>query len=316
MTTDELTRAGKAIHTDAYGPREFQSTYFALRVGLILSSLMVLLAPLSVGIIDGNLPPSISDSWYYDSRSIFVVGLATGASLLIVVRGDTQTEQTLLNLAGGLGLIVAGAACWPKDEHGAPLPVYDPEVAKLNEYAIAAILIICAATWVVSRFLPREIVGTGWTTVPWASWVLQALFPGAVVLGAVLFWNDQTWLAEHAHGPSAVTMFLLLAVVAFLRTSWGLRVLEWINDRPADNSLSAERYDNPAAAPEQPLRFDQIYAGVAIAMFAIVALATILILTEASPGWVLGVEFALLMLFGVFWGAQTVEAWKTRRQLT
>lgn len=293
--------------TESYGNREFRSTYFALRVGLIVAALIVLMAPASAWVFDGDRPPSISDSWYTDARMIFVIGLAAAGCLLAVVRGDTLVEQALLNIAGGLALVVAAAACWPKDASGESLKVYPADAERMNEYAIGALLVTAVMVGLATIWLPKELVGTGWNASGWWKILMEAAYPVVLVAGIAYFLLDRKQFAEHAHGPAAVSMFILLGLVALLRTSWGVGLLTRIGDTPVDDSVSATRLGTER--PAHLRRFDTIYAGVAFGMFAVVALAVALACSHAEPGWILGVEVALLVLFMVFWGAQTREGW-------
>ncbi|RYC03322.1 hypothetical protein [Nocardioides zhouii] len=291
-----------------YDEREYKATYFALRVGLIFSSVLVLLAPLSVRMFDGSAPPSISDSWYTDARMIFVLGLAAAGSLLIVVRGDTQSEQTLLNVAGGLGLIVAGAACWPKDDNGKSLEKYDPDVARLNMYAIGALLVVLLAVWILGTVIQRVLVKPRWNTRDPYKWILNAIAPLLLVGGLIGFLRFRTPLAEHAHGPAAVSLFVLLGCVALLRTGPGVRFLNGIEDTPVDNSLTAMRnFDGETG--KRAGKFDRVYTLVAIGMFVVVAAAAALGKSDVRPLLILIMEALLLVLFVLFWSTQTIEAW-------
>jgi hypothetical protein len=298
---------------EQYDAREFTSTYFALRVGLIASCVLVLMAPALAWIFQGDRPPSISDSWYTDARTVFVLGLATSSALLIVVRGDTLSEQTLLNVAGWLGLVVAGAACWPKDRAGVPLPSYDPAVVELNKYAIAALLTVATLVWLIAAFvLPEDLVGAGWHASTTIVRCVAAAYPILLGVGWVAFLWDPAGVAEHVHDPFAIVMFVLLGCVALLRTSWGLSVLDLIGDTPVDGSVSELRALTGISPAASTVTYDRIYAGVAVSMIAVVVAAVFLVKSAAGPGWVLGVETALLLLFAVFWGVQTREAWTQR----
>lgn len=300
------------MRTERYDVREFRGTYFALRIGLILAALVVVLAPLSVWVADGTMPPSISDSWYTDAQMVFVLGLAAAGGLLLVVRGDTLTEQTFLNMAGGLGLIVAGAACWPKDDNGKSLKKYDPDVATLNEYAIGVLLLIgflAVACWIIlARFVDRTI-GADWHVQGLTRLALRALPVGTLAVLAILFFCARDDLVRHVHLPAAGLMFALLGLVALLRTSRGVRLLEHLGDTPVDAPLSAKRSESAQESGLELARFDSIYATVAGGLLIVVAIALALIANKAEPGWVLAVEFALLALFAIFWLAQTWEAW-------
>lgn len=300
--------------TERYDSREFESTFFALRIGLVFGALLVISAPVSVRLFDGKFPPSISDSWYSDARMIFVLGLAASAGLLLVVRGDTLTEQTFLNVAGGLGLVVAGAACWPKDASGEPLRNYDPQVAQLNQYAIGAVLAFGLLVSLTSLFLPRKLVGTGWDAKPKAQKFLNAVPLAVLLCGVGLFASDRRDFAERVHGPASIAMFVLLGFVALLRTRFGLWLLQRIGDTPVDESLSTLRPTGAAEAETRVKRFDWIYGVVGVLMIVVVILAGIMITNQAEPGWVLRVEIALLLLFGIFWSTQTVEGWLLNKE--
>lgn len=298
-------------------PREFRATYFALRNGLVLCSAFVLAAPVSLLVLTHHLPPSISDSWYTPARAIFVLGLAAASVLLVVVSGDTLTEQTLLNVAGGLGLVVAGAADWPKDERGSHLPAFPPDVARENAYTLGALLVVGILSLVLVRLgvFGRRRPEDDWKVHGTPRLVLRLVYPTLFLLGAVGFFWDRTGLAEHVHVPAAVLMFLLLAGIAWLRTRWGLAALARIGDRPVDRSLG-ERREIPEGGELDSLarRYDGIYAALSAAMVATLLVAGVLALVAGTTRWVLWVELALLVLFAAFWQVQTHEASSERRE--
>jgi hypothetical protein len=295
-------------------PREFESTYFALRIGLLFSALLVMMAPAAVLIMEGKLPPSISDSWYTSASTVFVIGLASASMLLMVVRGDTFTEQTLLNVAGGLGMLVAGAACWPKGARGEPLPSYDPAVVESSEYAIVALVVVVALVRTIAIWLPEDLVGAGWHIRRLPKLVLRSFYPILILAIATMLLINAEWLATHIHGPSAVAMFALLGVIALLRTSLGLELLNRIGDTPVDESLSALHEGDSSTLSTPTKVFDTAYKFIAIAMGVVVLAAVVMHSLNAEPGLVLFVEAMLLVLFGLFWGLQTVEAWVERRR--
>lgn len=295
---------------------EFRSTYFALRLGLVLSAVLVLLAPLAARVFDGSWPPTISDAWYTDARTVFVLGLAAAASLLLVVRGDTLTEQTLLNVAGGLGLLVAGAACWPKDDSGEMLASFDPAVARLNVYAVGALLVLAVVARVAGLLLPAGMLGDGWHVSGAARTALRSVAPVLVAALVVVFLIDRTWLATHIHEPAAVVMFFLLGCVVLLRTTPGLRLLGRIGDTPADDTVSSSHLGEARRSDTPMTRLDVVYAAVAAGMIVVVVIAALLLVAGAAPGWILVVEALLLVLFGTFWALQTWEAWQSAHDPT
>lgn len=296
-----------------YDSREFESTYFALRLGMMFAAVLVMIAPVAVWITQRTVPPSISDSWYTSAGIVFVLGLGGASVLLLVVRGDTLTEQTLLNVAGGLGLVVAAAACWPKDENGERLPAYDPAVVQSSQHSVGALVVLAALVWTVARVLPGDLVGAGWHIHRGPKLFLQSLYPILILTVAALMMVNAEWLVSHIHGPAAVAMFALLGAVSLLRTSAGLKLLKRIGDTPVDDSLSDSHQENSGTRSDQTKRFDAAYTSIACLMIGVVIAAVMLHLTDAPPGWVLAIEAMLLVLFGIFWGLQTAEAWAERR---
>ncbi|AWB92110.1 hypothetical protein [Aeromicrobium chenweiae] len=294
--------------------REFTATFFALRVGLVFAALLVMLAPALVLIVQGELLPTISDSWWTDARTVFVVGASAASCLLVVVRGDTLTEQTLLNLAGALGFIVASVACVPRAENGRPVAVYDPDVAQLNTFALGGLLIIGFLVWAVAARLPVEMRSWSWHVDGWPRRILTGALPAFLAVGAVAFVVARDALATRAHSPAAVAMFALLGLVAMLRTSRGVHFLQRIGDAPVERSLTSVRLDPGPDTAASLKRFDTLYTAVAVAMLAVDVIAVVLFLAVEKPGWLLFVEAALLILFMIFWAAQTREAWLELRR--
>lgn len=291
--------------TRAVEDREFTATYFALRIGLVAATVLVLLAPVAALIADGALPPSISDAFYTPARGVFVLGLAAGAALLVVIRGDTLTEQTLLNVAGVLGLVVAGVATVPKDRRGEPLP-YDPEVAAQGVTVLGALLLIAGGVWAAGHLLPQELRGE-WRVRGIYRLLLRALYPSLVVVALVGLLVARETLAERAHGPAAVLMFVLLGLVALLRTERGTALLERCGDDPVDASLTCRR--RRRAPGRRQAGYDRAYAVIGTGLVIVVILAGVLIASGSGPGTVLVVEVLLLALFMAFWIVQTREAW-------
>ncbi|WP_110181107.1 hypothetical protein [Nocardioides solisilvae] len=288
-----------------------RATYFSLRIGLVACTVLVLLAPLAVRVADGAWPPTISDTWYTDARTLFVLAVAAAACLLLAVRGDTLTEQTLLNVAGGLGMLVAAAACWPKDSSGEHLPAHDPAVVRLNAYAVGALLAVGLLLWVVSVVLLPRAGGDvdDWRCPRRFRRVLRGAPAVLLVALLVAFAMAPGWVSRHVHEPAAVAMFVLLGGVALLRTTLGLRLLERLGDVPAEQSPAGAHLRRAPAAGRRMTGLDAVYGALALGMVAVVALAAVLLLVEAPVGWVLLVEALLLVLFATFWAVQTWEVW-------
>jgi hypothetical protein len=297
---------------------EVRGTYFGLRAGLVACSLLVLAAPVSQAVFGDGWPPSISDSFYTESGGMFVIGLVAASAMLLVIRADTLTETTLLHVAGGLGLVVAGVATTPERPDGSDLP-YPAWLADTNEYTLWALLVVGLAASVVSFWYPKEI--RTWNADPRTTRTLLGLPVALLLAGLVVLVTVPDTVAEKAHTPSAVAMFALLGAVALLRTTFGLDLLEKLGDHPVDDTPLANRRKRSIAAraanPSTGMsRFDIAYAAVAciIAVTIVAALGVLSVhwttAAELPNHWVAWVEFILLLTFDGFWVAQTMEAWQ------
>jgi hypothetical protein len=303
---------------EAVDTPQLRGTYFGLRAGLVACSLLVLAAPVSQAVFGDGWPPSISDSFYTRSGGMFVIGLVAASAMLLVIRADTLSETTLLHVAGGLGLVVAGVATTPQGPDGSERR-YPAWLADTNEYTLWALLVVGLAASVGSFWYPKEI--RTWNAEPRTARVLLALPSALLLAGLVVLVAAPEAVAEKAHTPAAVAMFALLGTVATLRTTFGVDLLEKLGDYPlADTPLANRRARSVAARAADPSarmnRFDIAYAAVACIMAAtIVAALGVLsvhwtIAAELPDHWVSWVEFILLITFDGFWVAQTVEAWQ------
>lgn len=308
---DGIPPATGSIGPAEYDCREFRSTYFTLRLGLILAATLVFIAPIAAWVADKELPPSISDSWYTSAQAPFVIGLAAAACLLLVVRGDTLTEQTALNVSGWLGLFVAGVACRPNGD-------YAEDVIRSNEVAIASLLVLTAVILAARWRMPTEMFGDGWSAPTSGVIACRLALPLLAIVVAVSLVSAPEFLATHMHMPAAWTMFVLLACVAFLRTTWGLRILRRLGDNPVDNSLGQVRglagNRDASAGAARNVRFDRLYTLIGSSMLG--APLVVFAVSFSSPRWMLWVEYALLGVFGMFWAVQTREAWVHRVDVT
>ncbi|MCH1865490.1 hypothetical protein [Nocardioides sp. CFH 31398] len=305
--------------------KEHRATYYLLRIAVIAAGSLVMSAPLLSRIGDGILPPSISDSWYYDGQIAFVMGMAAAGCLLAIIRGNTASEQSLLNLAGGCALVVGAAACWPKTAAGDPLgpDAYPEEVQTANTINLVALIVLVIAAAVVAARVPADLINAGRahrTEDPPAQGgaggarvilrVIELLCP--LVVGGAIVWFilDTETVARRAHGSAAVLLFLCLGVVAFLRTPPGISVLRWLDDVPVGDSVVPSSSDFSLANGRRwPRIFSAIYSVVAVGMLTVVGFAFVMFQLGAVSEWIIEIEFALLSLFLVFWVAQTRDAW-------
>jgi hypothetical protein len=330
MTQRQAEDAGQAAVTPetADGP-ELRGTYFAVRIALVVSALMVMAAPAAQWAFGQThtWPQSISDSFYTTSKLIFVIGLGAASMLLLVVRADQFIEHTLLKVGGMFGLVVSAVACVAKDGQGDAV-AYDQGLATQNRFTLGALLILGTATWLFSLTpwfpadttdrlapanigTPRNRLRERWNVDYASTWTIFLTFvPAMLAVGWLLFSiDDAHWLTRESHLPAAIGLFGALAGVATCRTKVGLWLMDKAGDHPVDDTLNFRVLNREG---RRGRAFDLIYAAVAILILLTIGyvVARMLQGDSAPKGWLLAPEFVLLTLFGLFWGTQTIEALK------
>lgn len=224
---------------------------------------------------------SISAYYYTPVRAVLVGALLVAGVSLVVVRGSTDWEDALLNVAGVLAPIVAfvPTAPSPLSCASATFDVADRGAAEaFIENNVVAYVLGGAVAIVVTVVVARR--GRRGPEIDAPAGLGLAL-AATLLAGGVLWYGAfrQSFL-EHAHGAAAVAMFTLVFVVIVI------------------NALSAGG------------RYRKIYAATAIAM-AVAAIAAVAGQLVAGP-WrhqVLWLEVGELVPFAAFWAVQTVEHW-------
>jgi hypothetical protein len=232
----------------------------------------------------GCFQHSISAYYYTPVRGVFVGGLLGIAVCLIALRGNSDVEDALLNLAGGLAPVVAFV---PTPSAGrcssVPGTAHDPGPDVSNN--ITALLVLLAVALVLSAVL---LVREGGDR---AEWLL--LGGGALVwVGALLAFDlgRDTFLRK-AHYTAAVAMFACIVAVVWL------------------NALGFHRKQEAAGEnPRHPAT--NRYAAIAGLMLAGAGAMGV---WDWTVGWdhaVLFIEGWLIGLFAAFWLIQTEELWE------
>jgi cytochrome bd-type quinol oxidase subunit 2 len=260
-------------------------TYRYLRIAMIGA---VAVIAISIGIERSKVEcwqTSISAYYYTPVRAIFV-GAMLAVSLALIAYKGKGLEDTFLNFAGMLAPIVAVAPttdvglCWSTQPF--PLPVNDD--GSLAGWAAAnidnnvhALLFVGLIGLIVSTIVKIRKLGRG-TRI--------ALI---VTASALLFtwWLMETWddFNTRAHGYSALLLFifLILAIVANVVKHW------------------AERSEERSSA------WSWIYMTIAALM--VVGALTIWLSRYFEDHTVLVLEAYEIVLFALYWIAQTVENW-------
>jgi uncharacterized membrane protein len=257
-------------------------TYRYLRLGMV-----ALLAGLacSVAIEWWNtgrrcFQTSISAYYYTPAQGIFVATLLAIGVCMVVIKGNTNSDDILLNIGGMLAPVVAFVPTPSKGNcYSVPVNVGErgPNVAN----NMAALFLVGVIALVLTVAIGRKALKDSRNVVGVALAVLL------LAVAFYFFWKHRLFFLSHAHYAAANTMFVcIIAVVVWNAREYGKSGAgnsrhEWVN-----------RYGIIAAAMI-------VTAG---GMFA----------AKLAFTWdhaVLWIEGSLLLLFAVFWIFQTRELW-------
>jgi hypothetical protein len=258
--------------------------YVRLSMVALVVGLATAIAVERLKVDPGCFQHSISAYFYTPVRGMFVGGLLGIAVCLIAMRGNSDLEDALLNLAGGLAPVVAFV---PTPSAGrcssTPATVRDPAPDVSNN--ITTLLVLLALALVLSAVL--LVKDRGGRT----EWLL--LLGGAGVwVGALLVFDlGRDTFLHKAHYTAAVAMFACIVGVVVL------------------NSLDFHRKEEEAGKNPRPPATNR-YAVIAGLM---VAGAGAMGVWDWTVGWdhaVLFIEVWLISLFAAFWLIQTEELWE------
>lgn len=221
---------------------------------------------------------SISDYYYTPVRGFFVGATLALGLCLICLRGSTETEDVLLNLAGVLALVVAFV---PTEysfnaPHCTSVPtVFDDTSANVANNIFALLV-------VGSIVLPIVAVKITWRGATLPTLVSSIIASVLWATAAVVFLVARGSFVETAHFAAAVPMFICIAGAAI------------VNALDVNDAVKRKRY-----------------AWIAAVMFVLpLAIGAVGLLT----GWryrLIVVETVILSLFVVFWLVQTRDLWDT-----
>jgi hypothetical protein len=236
---------------------------------------------------------SISAYYYTPVRAIFVGGLMAIGLSLIVIKGSTAWEDSLLNFAGMFAPIVAlvptstAGSCWSIEPD--PPPIEGGELAPWvianidnNMKALIVVgllgLVVATALGLITAQLQAALKEGKWGTR------VGLIGAAMIVLGtwlAFAAWDD---FYTKAHSAAAIAMFVSLALVVAIN-AW-------------------KHWDDKGV-------YFWIYATIA-ALMVLVA-AVILAMKSDWEHAVLVLEATEIALFAAFWLVQTVEHWNGRQ---
>lgn len=268
-------------------------TYRYLR--LLLVALVLLLAVSVVLEIvaagGGCWRTSISSYYWTPVRGVFVGTLVAVGVCLIVLKGNTDLEDVLLNVAGALAPVVAFVPITdPHECQSTPWPpAADGRAEVVNN--VGALLVVAViglgAAWVLAR-------GEGRGRPTRAQRAGLAMGAALVAAGVLLFVAAPAFFARWGHYLAAVPLFLLLLAVMIV------------------NALSLARVSADRDGRDRPQRTDLANRYLALTVVTVVVVAALALVTWLGS-WQHGtfwVEVAVIAAFAVFWVVQTIELWQ------
>jgi hypothetical protein len=220
---------------------------------------------------------SISAYYYSPVRALFVAALVGIGICMICLRGSSQLEDVLLNLAGMFAPIVALVPT-PK-AGGCPVvahPAAGVGAAVANN--VAAFLVAGGGALLVAGALAAGRDG-GW--MPLIGWLAGVALWSIALL---VFLLARRPFVHDAHYAAALSMFLCLIAVT------------------VDNARGCRGHRGLRAARNP-------YVLIAAAMVA-AAVAAVVAAALGWQYWVIATEIALISLFAAFWITQTVDLWR------
>jgi hypothetical protein len=263
-------------------------TYRYLRIAMVLLVLMLAASVLREAAAVGFdcAQKSLSAYYYTPARGVFVGALVAIGACLVVIKGSTDVEDVLLNIAGMLMPVVAFVPT-PYEAACSSTPV---QAARVNENVtnnVFALLVVGAVALLVAAYFKRRgPVEMEHRVFAWGTGISVVVY----LVVAVTYVADRAFFVRVAHYGAAVPMFGCFVAVALINARlFGLgpdptrRTRPWLNR----------------------------YALVAEGMVASIVLGGAAFLLFGWEHWLLAVESALVALFAWFWVLQTRQLWST-----
>lgn len=234
------------------------------------------------------LQTSISAYYYTPVHAVFIGVLVTMGICLVALKGNTDGEDVLMNLAGMLAPAVAFIPT-PGAEQCSSSPLITPDVPAAVANNMPALFVSGAVVGVAAIVIARrEGAVVGLSTADRLGLALSLAVLGG---GVVWFFVARDGFIAHGHDAAAIPMFLAIVGVV------------WLNARDVQAAV------RQGAVPTSRSRYVAMYRTVAIAMLVALAATVAINLATASTTVVLWVEVVLITLFAAFWVIQTTELW-------
>ena len=264
-------------------------TYNYLRIAL---AALVLLLFTSIAVewwaAGRCLQPSIS-AYYYTPVHAALIGVLVAIGVcLVALKGNTDGEDALMNLAGMLAPAVAfiptsGA------QSCSSTALLAPSTANAVVNNMAALFVTGVVVGLVTVAIARSERSVAGLSVADRRGI--ALSVAVLAAGLVWFLVDRDGFVAHGHAAAAVPMFLAVVGVVWL------------------NAQDVQKAVRQGSMPPSRRRVVHVYRGIAVGMLLALGVTVALSTLTGSTSVVLWVEVVLITLFAAFWVVQTVELW-------
>lgn len=224
---------------------------------------------------------SISAYYYTPVHAVFVGALVALGVSLIAIKGSTDVEDILLNVAGVLAPIVAFVPTSVPSRQCASTGLIGGDAKAFTDNNVAALAIGGGIAIVLAYAVARALGKASSRRIDRPTVIGLILGVVLLLVGLVWYFAFTDSFFDRAHGGAAVATFFIVGVVM------------------AVNARSARP------------TYRTLYAMTAAAM--VLSVVGVVIARLVHPEWrhqILWLEILELIPFAVYWAAQTIEHWE------
>jgi hypothetical protein len=271
-------------------PTEAVKTWRYLRLAMVL-----MVVGLGVSVVyehwktgTGCWQKLLSAYYYTPVQGFFVGALVTIGVCLIALKGNTDWEDILLNLAGACAPVVAFVPIPDPGTCGSVLTGTENRDLNIDNNMTAFVGvggIALAILGVVLLLGQRGKTRQRPTRTSVIGFVISVVLYIATTL---VFFLAREWFTAYGHAVAAIAMF------AFIFAN------VWLN---AINLYFTRR------GTSKPAGAFNGYTIIGLLMATATAISVALRLVAHWDYWLLGIEASLITLFAIFWVMQTIELW-------
>ncbi|RBY74415.1 hypothetical protein DQ239_19795 [Blastococcus sp. TF02-09] len=264
-------------------------TWRYLRVGLIALAIGLAVSVLREAWRADCVQTSISAYYYTPAQGVVVGVLVAIGACLICLRGASDGEDVLLNVAGICAPFVALVPTPNENRDCGKVLVADSDRLLYVGNTVTGLLVVA---WFSLAFLAVLTVSRWMRKVPIGPSLIDLCgYAGVVVALAVtnvVFVAERQFFLRNAHHVAAISLFVFVFFNVCLN--------------------AAQRYRAKMRADDGRARIFNWYTWIALAMLVDVGVHIVLAVQDWSH-WVLTIEASLITLFVGFWIVQSAERW-------